>query len=172
MNRRQKHFVGEYLIDLNATQAAIRAGYSAKTAAEIGRQNLRKLEIQEAITAAQVQRARRTQVTQDKVLEELALLDFSDVRHYVIDDLGNLLLSEGAPRQAMRAVSSLKRKVRHIGSGEHAEVVYETEVRLWDKVGALRLTAQHLGMLTEKLEVSGTPMIHVVYEDARILEEK
>ena len=66
---KQQRFVEEYLVDLNATQAAIRAGYSAKTAAEIGKENLIKPYIQAAIQAAQAKRSERVQCTQDSVLE-------------------------------------------------------------------------------------------------------
>lgn len=72
LNARQQAFVREYLIDLNATQAAIRAGYSAATAGVIGHQNLSKLQIAEAIAQAQAERARRTEVTQDWVVKRLA----------------------------------------------------------------------------------------------------
>lgn len=68
---KQQRFVDEYLIDLNATQAAIRAGYSEKTARQIGEQNLSKLDIAEAIAKAQEQRQQRTQVTQDDVIKGL-----------------------------------------------------------------------------------------------------
>ncbi|MDO9957362.1 terminase small subunit, partial [Glaesserella parasuis] len=68
---KQQRFVEEYLIDLNATQAAIRAGYSADTARQIGAENLSKLVIQEAIQEAQNKRAARVNVTQDDVLRGL-----------------------------------------------------------------------------------------------------
>ncbi|MFK5041714.1 terminase small subunit [Glaesserella parasuis] len=68
---KQQRFVEEYLIDLNATQAAIRAGYSADTARQIGAENLSKLVIQEAIQEAQNKRAERVNVTQDDVLKGL-----------------------------------------------------------------------------------------------------
>lgn len=68
---RQAAFVREYLVDLNATQAAIRAGYSEKTASQIAEQNLRKLEIKSAIEAAQAKRAERVQVTADDVIRIL-----------------------------------------------------------------------------------------------------
>ena len=60
---KQQRFIDEYLVDLNATQAAIRAGYSEKTAPEIGRQNLMKLDIKEAIAKRQQKRAERTEIT-------------------------------------------------------------------------------------------------------------
>lgn len=71
MTPKQERFVQEYLIDLNATQAAIRAGYSEKTAGQIGEQNLKKLEISRAIERAQDKRAERLEVTQEMVLAGL-----------------------------------------------------------------------------------------------------
>lgn len=68
---KQQRFVEEYLIDLNATQAAVRAGYSEKTAGQIGEQNLKKLEIKKAIQEAQNNRSERTEITQNYVLENI-----------------------------------------------------------------------------------------------------
>ena len=68
---KQEHFVAEYLIDLNATQAAIRAGYSKKTAHVIGPENLGKPIIAAAIARAQGDRTERTNITQDYVLESI-----------------------------------------------------------------------------------------------------
>ena len=68
---KQARFVEEYLIDLNATQAAIRAGYSAKTANEQGAQLLAKLSIRQAVAEAQVIRSKRTEITQDEVIQGL-----------------------------------------------------------------------------------------------------
>lgn len=68
LTAKQQRFVDEYLIDLNATQAAIRAGYSKKTAASIGQENLRKPEIEKALRSATQERSQRTAITQDYVL--------------------------------------------------------------------------------------------------------
>jgi phage terminase small subunit len=70
---KQERFVEEYLIDLNATQAAIRAGYSEKTAHVIGSENLRKPAIAAAVARAQADRTERTNITQDYVLESIFL---------------------------------------------------------------------------------------------------
>ena len=78
LTAKQQRFVDEYLIDLNATQAAIRAGYSAKTADVIGYENLRKPQIMEIIEQAMQKREKRTEITQDRVLEELADIAFND----------------------------------------------------------------------------------------------
>ena len=80
---KQERFVAEYLIDLNATQAAIRAGYSEKTADKQGSQLLGKTSIAQAIAAAKSKRDKRTGITQDKVVAELAKLGFYDIRKAV-----------------------------------------------------------------------------------------
>ena len=79
LNKRQAKFVDEYLIDLNATQAALRAGYSPKTARFIGCQNLTKVNISEAIQERQKELQKETQITQVRVLQEEARLAFQDV---------------------------------------------------------------------------------------------
>lgn len=75
---RQRQFVEEYLVDLNATQAAIRAGYSQKTAEQLGYQLLQKPLVQAEIQAAMERRAKRTGITQDRVVEELGKVAFAE----------------------------------------------------------------------------------------------
>ena len=77
---RQARFCEEYLIDLNATQAAIRAGYSKKTAREQAAQNLSKLNIQEKIAELKAERAKRTEMTQDSVIQELAAVARAEIK--------------------------------------------------------------------------------------------
>lgn len=77
---RQARFCEEYLIDLNATQAAIRAGYSEKTANRIASELLSKLDIQEKITELKGERAKRTEMTQDSVIQELAAVASAEVK--------------------------------------------------------------------------------------------
>ena len=72
MTKKQKCFIEEYLIDLNATQAAIRAGYSTDTAYSIGNENLKKPEVRACIDKAMAERSKRTGVNADRVVEELA----------------------------------------------------------------------------------------------------
>ena len=72
LTEKQRRFVDEYLIDLNATQAAIRAGYSVKTAREQASQNLTKLNIQQEISEKMAERSKRTGVNQDRIVLELA----------------------------------------------------------------------------------------------------
>lgn len=87
LNEKQKRFVLEYLIDLNATQAAIRAGYSKKTAYSMGQQNLKKPEIQKAIQAKQNKLQHKLEITQERVLGELAQVAFAKASDQTISDL-------------------------------------------------------------------------------------
>ena len=95
MTERQKRFIAEYLIDLNATQAAIRAGYSVKTAGSIGDENLKKPEINSAIAKEMAKRSKRTGVNQDRVVLELAKIAFVNASD-VIDakNLGHKKVSD------------------------------------------------------------------------------
>ena len=83
MTPKQERFCEEYLVDLNATQAAIRAGYSEKTAKDIACQNLAKLNIQERIAGLRKEQSERTQITADRVVEELKYIGLANIKNYV-----------------------------------------------------------------------------------------
>lgn len=150
---KQRLFVAEYLTDLNATQAAIRAGYSENTATEIGYENLTKPHIAEAIQEAQKLRAEKVGITAERVLQELAAIAFSKVTNYSFDDYGHVDLAEGAEKDAINAVSSIKRKTFNDKEGNSMGV--ETEIKLWDKNRSLEMVGKHLGMFKDKVEHSG-----------------
>ena len=101
---------------------------------------------------AMAQSRPRLPLTKQVILQELAIVGLSDITHYAIDALGNVALTEGAPQWAMRAVSSIKKRIHYDKEGN---ATISTELTLWGKLGALRMAAQHLGMLTEKVEHSG-----------------
>lgn len=151
---RQAAFVAEYLIDLNGTQAAIRAGYSPATAQEQASRLLSDVIIAAAVDRGKAQRNARVNTTADSVLHEMSLLAQSCVEHYYIDDFGNLQPTEDAPDGAMRAVSSIKKKIRHAKDGS---ITYEVEFRLWDKPGSLKLMGKHANVAAcfDKVEVTG-----------------
>lgn len=151
---KQRRFVDEYLVDLNATQAAIRAGYAS---GDIGRQLLTKTHVSDAIARAQSERSERTGISADRVLNELALIAFSSVEHYAVNDDGTLAVLAGAPDGAERAVSSRKRKFRLLdddkrdgdGAKKKTEEV-ETEVKLWDKLRALEMIGKHVRLFIDQ----------------------
>jgi phage terminase small subunit len=78
MTARQHRFITEYLVDLNATQAAVRAGYSRRTANRIASENLSKPDIRAHVNKEMDDRARRTEITLDNVVKELAIIAFSN----------------------------------------------------------------------------------------------
>ena len=162
MTTKQRLFIQEYLIDLNATKAAIRAGYSKKRASEIGYQLLQKTTVQAEIQEAMKEREQRTEITQDRVLRELAIIAFADMKNYVeIDEYGGVKIipfdDARMPEGASRAVSGVKEVRRIMGSGEGAgkDMVLEIrqEYKHHDKVRALELIGNHLGMWKDKNEI-------------------
>lgn len=84
MTDKQKKFCDEYLIDLNATQAAIRAGYSKKTANRIASENLSKLDIQEYISAKKKELQKKNEIKLDDVVEALKTIGFADINPAII----------------------------------------------------------------------------------------
>lgn len=153
---KQQRFVEEYIIDLNATQAAIRAGYSERTAESAASRLLRNVKVATAVAEAKAARSARTQITQDRVLEELARIGFSDaLRHYVMGDDGRLCLADDAPEGASAAVSSVKRKVRtYTDADGNEETTTEVDFKLWDKNTALANLGKHLGLFVDRVDVT------------------
>jgi hypothetical protein len=137
MTDKQERFCEEYMIDLNATQAAIRAGYSPKTANEQGSQLLAKLSIQNRIAQLQAEQSRRTGVSTDRVVRELAKIAFVNAADLI--DPKTASLKSDASHDDLAAVQSVKVKT-------FGEDGLEQEVKLADKLRALDLLGKHLGM--------------------------
>ena len=147
---KQKLFVDEYLIDLNATQAAIRAGYSPNNADKIGSELLGKTRVSDAISKAMAERSRRTGINQDRILIELAKIALVNPANVVDFDEASIL--DSALPEDLAAVASVKVKRFPTKEGEGIE----REIKFYDKTKALDLAGRHLGMFKDKLEVSGT----------------
>ena len=139
LNPKQQRFVEEYLIDLNATQAAIRAGYSPKTATAIASENLSKPSISAAIACAMAERSKRTGITQDRILEELAKVAFIKLTD-IVDDTGKI--KAGATDEDRACIESIKYKRTDTDTGFSEE----REVKASPKLKALELIGRHLGM--------------------------
>lgn len=145
---KQARFCEEYLIDLNATQAAIRAGYSGKTAYKIGAENLSKLQIQEYLSTKINDRSARTEITADNVLKEIAKLAFADLRH-IFNEHGQLLPVHQLPPAVSASISSVKVKTFVIPGTDPVEVEHVTEIKLWDKGANLERLGKHLKLFNE-----------------------
>lgn len=161
LNDRQKRFVAEYLVDLNATEAAIRAGYSEKTAYSIGFENLRKPEIAAAIQKAIEERQMRTEITQDMVLREIANVAFAngtDFAKVVCREVPMTTVDEDGKLQTVTKLQQLV-EVKDTGKippEKRAAIAgikegkYGIEVSSYDKLRALELLGRHLGMFDSK----------------------
>lgn len=139
---KQKRFVAEYLIDLNATAAARRAGYSTKTADRIGPELLRKTCVSEAIQQAIQEREKRTEITQDMVLQETAKLAFFDIRKMFDKNGKPLDISE---LDADTAATLVGLDVQDIATPDGDYVGYVKKYKMADKVKALELLGKHFG---------------------------
>lgn len=165
---KQKRFCEEYLIDLNATQAAIRAGYSPKTAEQTASRLLRNVKVQEYIAKRQKELSRSTEITQERVIKELALIAFSNNADYahVVEKkmqveaggaLMDVLDKDGKPVMYRTVEPVLteelteeqKRALAVIKKGRDG-----LEVKSCDKVKALELLGKHLGIFTDKIEAN------------------
>ena len=154
MTKKQKRFVEEYLIDLNATQAAIRAGYSPATAKEIGCENLTKPNIAAAISQAMAERSKRTGINQDRVLQELARIGFAKITDVV--DPETAKIKSDASDDDLACIQSIKIKPNEFGT--------EREVKLYDKKSALVDLGKHLGLFKDKLELNGDMDLNITID--------
>lgn len=161
---RQKRFVEEYLIDLNATQAAIRAGYSVKTAGQIGEQNLKKLEISEAIGKVMAERSKRTGINQDRIVNELAKLAFVKITD-IIDDQCNIRRT--VTDEDLACIESMKYKSSDSETGSSIE----REVKIAPKLKALELLGKHLGMWRNKQEENAADRVEEWIEAVIAVED-
>jgi phage terminase small subunit len=160
LTAKQQCFVSEYLVDLNATQAAIRAGYSEKTAKAIGYENLTKPDIQAAITAAMDLRAKRTEVTQDRIVAELAKIAFSDIRKAVAWGDGLAVTNADGKTTIANGVSLVgSSNVGDEAAAAIAEICQTRDgikIKFHDKRAALVDLGRHLGIFVDKVQHSGT----------------
>lgn len=177
LTEKQKIFVNEYLVDLNATRAYKVAYSNVKkddTAAVNGNRLLRNAKVKEYLDERMREREKRTEITQDKVLEELAAIAFSNGSKYakvieeiVYDENGEVLLDHNGNIVKQKVVELVltdelsetdKKAIASIKRGKNG-----IEISTCDKVRALELLGKHLGMFKEKVEVSGN--INNPYEE-------
>jgi len=176
LTARQQRFVDEYCISLNATEAARKAGYSARTAEQQGPRLLGNVGVAEAIAKRKAEGTEKACLTQERVLTELAALAHSSITNYQLnDETGLLELAPGAPPDAMAAVSAVKYRTRTFyGRGDdegQTTIEREVEFKLWDKPSMVKLAGRHVGAkgFFDKVEVTGKdgkPLLPATKDDA------
>lgn len=150
---KQQRFVDEYLVDLNATQAAIRAGYSEKGAEVRGSELLRVRKVAEAIAEGKQKRADRLEITQDRVLQELARIAFFDPRK-LFTAAGNPIDIADLDDETAAVIAGLDIVVERTDEGRDGFSSVR-KYKIADKLGALQAAMRHLGMFKDKVEVTG-----------------
>jgi phage terminase small subunit len=156
LTAKQMRFIEEYLVDLNAAHAAVRAGYSPRTAKVIGGENLTKPDLRARIDAEIAKRSVRTGINQDRVVRELARIALVDPTKVLDTENGGI--QEGISEDDRAAIQSVrvKRIPTDVGEG------IEFETRLADKLKALELLGRHLGMFTDRMQVQVTEAPKIV----------
>ncbi len=146
LTNKQKAFVQEYLVDLNGTQAALRAGYNKNSAPVVGCENLKKPNIQQAIQEEMEKRQERTRVTQDKVVQELAKLAFSNMRSFAKWSKDGVVLvdSDQLTDDETACVAEITQTETQYGK--------TIKVKPYNKKDALELLGRHLGMFSDTIK--------------------
>jgi phage terminase small subunit len=153
---KQQLFVREYLVDLNATQAAIRAGYAEHTAQQMGSENLSKPVIADAIAVEQAKRLKRVEIEADWVLQAVARRAKTGMSKFVkIDEWGQprINLSNATPEELDCLIEASTEEV-DMGSGDTALPLRKSKIKLASQDKNLELLMRHLGLLNDKLNVN------------------
>lgn len=153
---KHKRFADEYLIDLNATKAAIRAGYSPKSAAQQGSELLKHPKVRAYIDARMAELSRRTGVNQERIIRELARIAFLDPTKLV--DMDEATVLAGATEDDRAAISAVRVKRIPTQDGEGVE----REIRFADKIRALELLGKRFGMWVDRNEVDLNAYVQIV----------
>jgi phage terminase small subunit len=148
---KRQRFVAEYLIDLNATQAAIRAGYSRKTAGQKGFELLKKADIAAAVATRIHAQTEQLGLTADQLREQNTFIALSDPID-IIDAAGNLLPLREMPRRIRCAIRSIEVVKRNLTSGDGVtDLTYR--IQFWDKLKAIELEYRRFGLLKDVHEM-------------------
>lgn len=144
LTNKQKLFVKEYLIDLNATQAAIRAGYSVRSASFIGMELLNKTIVADAIQKAMDKRTERTQINADYVLNRLVEIDQLDIADILNDD-GKVLPIKEWPQVWRQSISAVDVQGLLSNEGDIAASIVK-KIKWPDKLKNLELLGKHVAV--------------------------
>lgn len=156
LTAKQQRFCEEYIVDLNATQAALRAGYSENNARFQGCENLTKPNIQTEIQKLKSKRSERVQIEADSVIKELVKLAFSNIEDFLeVLEGGEVTLKafEVIEREKLAAIESIK--INTTKNKDESREYTTTQFKLHSKLNALEQLGKHLGIYKNRVEVTG-----------------
>jgi len=171
LNDRQALFVKEYLVDLNATQAAIRAGYSKKTAGQQGERLLKNVEIAKAIQQGMAEREKKVAVDAEYVVNKLHEIAEMDVLDIMNDDMSFKPISQW-PKVWRQYLSGIDISELITGVGDEVSLRILKKIKWPDKVKNLELLGRHLGIFNDKLNVHASVQSGVLVVPADQSEEE
>src|SRR5665647_473191 len=177
LTAKQRLFVAEYIVDLNGTQAAIRAGYSPKTANEQASRLLAHVSIQTELTAAMDKRAARTDITADNVLQELWSIAKDDLKNYLAFRTENTVIGHdalGNPLSEYRTIADIKdsstidtKNISEISIGKDGQFKF----KLYCRDTALVQVGKHLGMFVDRSEANVNLQGEITVKDPADVEK-
>jgi len=170
LTEKQKRFCDEYLVDLNATQAVLRAGYKTKHPDKMGSELLGKTRVKEYIEQRMKNREKRTEITQDMVIQELAKIGFSDMGNFL--SYSTKISLVGRDKQTGEAIMDYRQVIEMLDSDEvDTSIIQEVSIdekgvfkfKLYDKQKALVDLGKHLGMFKHDVNITG--VVPIVIKD-------
>lgn len=165
---KQERFCQEYIIDLNGTQAAIRAGYAERAAKEIASENLTKPNISDRIKELQGGVSESLSFKANDILKEVGYIALSNIQDYL--DEGNIVKDiTKLTREQSAAISSVKTTITYSGRGEEKEQHIATEIKLYDKVKSNELLGKYFKLWIDQVQHSGDIELEVT---RRIINSK
>ena len=157
LNKKQLLFCKEYIVDLNASAAAIRAGYSKKGSRQSAHKLLTNAYIAEEIQNLFDKRAYKTEITAERVLRELAAISFIDFKD-MFDENGTMLEILEMPENIRRSIGGI---IVTSNTGKDAQEFITKNIKIIDKRGSLELIGRHLAMFTDKIKVSKDELVEI-----------
>ena len=169
LNDRQRLFCDEYIVDLNATAAAIRAGYSAKTATVTASKLMRKQEVIDCIETLKIKREVKTEFTAQEVLQKLSILARANIsKFFKRSECGTgfvMEIPENATAEDFYGITEITTEVYTEGKGEDKQEVKRTRIKMESKLKALELAGKHVSVLAFDDSKNEKP-IEIVIRDA------
>lgn len=154
MTPKQHLFVLEYRKDLNATQAAIRAGYSKKTAGQIGDRLLKNVQIRNMVAGATARQAERAELSAVRVLEEMRRLGFSNVKN-LFDENGDLRPIHTLSDEDAACIAGIEVVMKNATAGD-GKVDRVLKVKVWDKPKVMEMLGKHFALLVEHVKIEAS----------------
>lgn len=165
MTPKQQRFIAEYRKDLNGTQAAIRAGYSKRTAASIAEELLRKPEIAQAVAEKTQAQLESADLSAERTLEEMRRLAFSNVQD-LFDDKGDLIPIHLLTREQAASISSLEVIMKNATAGD-GKIDRVLKIKVWDKPKVMEMLGKHFALLTERVHLTAEEALITALQSGR-----